>query len=121
MEVILDSNFIISCLKRKIDFLLELKLLGLKPILPREVLQELKDLRLKLKHEDKIAIDLALSLFEGTGIKKMKLGNRTVDMGLIDKGKKGIYIATLDSAIKRIVPNKVVISDSQNKLVVERD
>ena len=121
MEVILDSNFIISCLRRKIDFLSELRLLGLTPMLPREVLQELKDLKMKLKHDDRAAINMALTLFEEDGIKKMKLGNRTVDLGLIDKGKKGIYIATLDSAIKRMVPNKVLISDSQNKLIVERD
>ena len=47
MEVLLDTNFIISSLLKKIDFLGELEGMGFKIILPREVLQELKDFALK--------------------------------------------------------------------------
>ena len=50
----------------------------------------------------------------------MKLGNRSVDGGLIEKGKQGYYIATLDNAIRRVIPNKIVISSAQNSLQVER-
>ncbi|MEK6928777.1 MAG: hypothetical protein AABW65_02380 [Nanoarchaeota archaeon] len=120
MEALLDSNFIISCFKRKIDFISQLKQQGFKPILPIEVFQELKDLRFKLSHEDKIAVDIALKFFENSKIKKMKLGNRSVDGGLIEKGKQGYYIATLDNAIRRVIPNKIVISSAQNSLQVER-
>ncbi len=120
MEVLLDSNFIISCVKRKINYINELESLGFKVVLPKEIFQELKDLRLKVPHDDRVAIDLALKKFNSEKIKKIKLGNKNVDKGLIQLGKKGAYIATLDSAIKRSVPNKVVISDAKNSLVVER-
>src|SRR3989338_2242113 len=120
MEVLLDSNFIISCVKRKIDFVSELELLGLKTLLPREVVQELKDLRLNSKHDDIVAINVALEMFGNTKLKKIKLGTGKVDEKLIDMGKKGAYIASLDAYIKRSVPNRVVISNSANKLIIER-
>ena len=120
MEVLLDSNFIVACMKRKIDFISELESMGFKAALPREVFQELKDLRLKVPHDDRVAIDLAFEKFRGSKIKKVTLGNRNVDLGLIEKGRKGGYIATLDAAIKRSVPNKIMISDAKNSLIVER-
>ena len=41
--------------------------------------------------------------------KKIKLGTGKVDERLVDKGKKGVYIASLDSFIRRNVPNRVII------------
>jgi len=121
MEAVLDSNFVISCMKQKIDFMEELEALGFRVVLPREVFQELKDLRLKLPLEDKNAIDIALKLISSGKIKKQTLGKGTVDEGLIALGKKGAYIATLDSAIKRSVPNRIVIKNSKKGLEVERN
>jgi|SRR3989338_8101081 len=121
MEAILDSSFMISCIRQKIDFISELEALGFKVILPREVFQELKDLRLKVNLQDRSAIDIALGLSESKKIKKQTLGKGTVDEGLISLGKRGAYIATLDSAIKRIVPNRIVIKSSRNALEVERN
>src|SRR3989344_9092225 len=106
MEVILDTNFIVSCIKKKIDFMSELELQGFKVLVPREVLQELKDLRLKVRHDDRTAVNIALEKFASGNIKKMRLGTQSVDAGLIEKGKQGAYIATLDAAIKRTVPNR---------------
>ena len=120
MEVLLDSNFIISCVKRKIDFLSQLEDMGFRIIVPREVLQEMKDLRLKLPHGDKSAIDLGLQLIEKRKVKKVGIGTGKIDVHLIKMGQKGAYIATLDNAIKRAVPNKVFISDAANTIKVER-
>jgi len=121
MEVLLDSNFIISSVRKKIDFLAELELLGFKVLLPREVFQELKDLKNHSAPLDKSAIEVALKLFEVRKIKKTTLGNQNVDLGLIEKGRKGAYIATLDNAIKREVDNKVVIDASSNNISIERN
>ncbi|MBM3232755.1 hypothetical protein FJZ18_01145 [Candidatus Pacearchaeota archaeon] len=121
MEAILDSSFIISCVKKKIDFISVLEEMGFKVLLPKEVFQELKDLRLKVRSADRAAIDMAFDLFNTRKIKKTSLGNDAVDKGLISIGKKGAYIATLDSGIKREVQNKIVIRESQNSIEVERD
>lgn len=120
MEVILDTNFIVSCIKKRIDFLDELQTFGFKIVVPKEVIEELKDLKFASR-VDKTAANVALTLFEQNKIKKTALGGKKVDASLIAKGKLGIYIATLDSAIKRVVPNKVVISNAKNSLVIERN
>jgi len=121
MEAILDSSFILSCMKRKIDFLDELEIKGFKAVIPREVLQELKDLRLKVGRDEKTAIDVALDIIEKRKVKKMSFGGGKVDEHLIKMGQKGVYIASLDSAVKRAVPNKILISNSGNSLIVERE
>jgi len=122
MEVLLDTNFIISCLRKRIDFLEELKDLGFKAKVPREVLEELKDLKAEKKtgREARSAIDIAFQILDEAKVKKVKVGGRTVDDGLIAKGKEGIYIATLDNGIKREIPNKIVIDSAKNSLKIER-
>ncbi len=120
MEAILDTNFIVSCIRKNIDFLSQLESEGFKVKLPREVYQELKDLRLKVGHDERLAVDLALTMLTNKKVKKTTLGHTTVDAGLIALGKKGAYIATLDAAIKREVPNKIFIRASQNGLEIQR-
>jgi len=123
MEVILDTNFIISCILKRIDFIEQLTEKGFKIVVPREAIEELKDLKLsnKVSHEERVAINVALELLEKKEIKRIKLGKMRVDDGLVKKGKEGVYIATLDNGIKRQVPNRVVILDSKKEVGVERD
>ncbi|MFH1425509.1 MAG: PIN domain-containing protein [archaeon] len=123
MEVLLDANFIISCVRKRIDFIDELEVLGFKVKVPREVLQELKDLKRekKLGRETRTAINIAFQMLDDGGVKKVGVGGRTVDEGLIAKGKEGVYIATLDKEILRGVPNKIVIDNSKKGLKVERE
>ncbi len=123
MEVILDTNFIVSCVRRRIDFIAQLEEQGFKVILPKEIFQELKDLKKdsKISHETRTAIDVAMKLFEKVKIRKMELGHEKVDNALIRRGKDGYYIATLDRAIKRSVPRRIVIFDAQNKIGADVD
>lgn len=120
MDVLLDTNFVISCIKKKIDFVSELEALGFKVALPKEVLDELKDLKNDVSHSDRAAIGVALDMFDKLDIKRVKLGSGKVDDKLIEHGRKGSYIASLDAYIKRSVPNKVVINSATNGLMVER-
>lgn len=125
MEAILDSSFIVSCAKRKIDFIGSLEELGFKAVVPREVLQELKDLRLKVNRDERAAIDIALTLINSRKIKKSGFNANSskvsVDEQLIKKGQEGVYIATLDNGIKKMVSNRIVIDNATNDLKVERD
>jgi|TARA_Y100000310_G_C20659652_1_gene803997 rRNA-processing protein FCF1 len=118
MEVLLDSSFIISCIRKRIDFLDQLKEQGFKPIVPREVLQEMKDLykNKKSSQDDRIAINVANEMVQTRKVKKMKLGGKNVDEGLIEKGNEGYFIATLDRAIKHSIPNKIVINSSKGRV-----
>ena len=123
MEVILDTSFIISCLKKKIDFMKDLKELGFKIIVPREVIQELKDLnqRSGQPREEKAAIGVALEIFSSKDVNKVGFGEGKVDEILIKKGIEGAYIATLDRGIKRKIKNRVVIIDAKNSIGIERE
>jgi|SRR3989344_3262313 len=120
MEAILDSNFIISCFKEKVDFVSQLEENGFKILIPKEIIQELKDLRLNVPHADRVAIDMAFKILDSGKIKKTTLGSGKVDDKLIDKGKQGAYIATLDAYIKRNVPNRVVLNRAGKKIIIER-
>ena len=121
MEVIIDTNFIISCLRKKIDFVSQLEEQGFKVLIPKEVMQELKDVRRnsRASREDRIAIDAALEMFSGKKVKHITLGGGKVDDWMIHKGKQGYYIATLDREIKKHIPNRVVIFDAQKKVGAE--
>jgi rRNA-processing protein FCF1 len=123
MEAILDTNFIISCIRKRIDFLSQLEEMGFKPVVPREVIEELKDLKKRPgeSFEDRTSIGIAFRMFDDKKIKKITLGSGKVDDMLIKKGKEGVYIATLDAVIKRSVPNKIVISEARNALEIVRD
>ncbi|NCO11364.1 hypothetical protein CO038_01600 [Candidatus Pacearchaeota archaeon CG_4_9_14_0_2_um_filter_39_13] len=121
MNVLLDSSFIISCVRARIDFLSQLEEQGFKVQVPREVLQEMKDLKMrdKTSREDRISIDVALEMFERRKVKKMSIGVESVDDFLIKKGNEGYYIATLDAGIKNRIPNKVVIFSSKDRVGIE--
>lgn len=118
MEVLLDSSFIISCIRKRIDFLSQLEEQGFRVKVPREVLQEMKDLKKKSKTSrvDRVAIDVALQLIEQRKVKKMSFGDGRVDDYLIARGNEGAYIATLDAGIKNKIPNKIVIFSSKGSV-----
>jgi rRNA-processing protein FCF1 len=90
-------------------------------VVPREVLQEMKDLRLRngTSHNDRISIDVAFEMLEKEKVKKTTLGAGKVDDWLIKRGKDGIFIATLDNGIKKRVPKRIVIFKAQNRVGVE--
>ena len=123
MEVVLDTSFIISCIKRKIPFIQRLFEMGFNRIgVPRRVMQELKDLRTRSPRAEKEAIEIALRILEDNdSIKSVHIPSDNVDRGLVLKGKEGVYIATLDKEIKRNVSNRVVIRDATNSIEIERD
>jgi rRNA-processing protein FCF1 len=123
MEVILDTNFIISCLEKRIDFLEELQGNGFKVVVPRGVIEEIKDLKKnsKLSMRKRQIVGIALDLVEDKRVKKVSFGAGNIDENLIRKGLQGVYIATLDNGIKRRVPNKIIINDAKNRTEVVRD
>lgn len=121
MQVILDSSFIISCVRDGIDFVNQLKDQGFVAVVPREVLQEMKDLRIsnRSSREDRLAIDVALEMIEKNKVKKTTLGEGKIDDFLIKKGQEGSFIATLDNGIKKKIMKKIVIFKAQNRVGVE--
>ena len=113
MRVILDTNFVISCIKQKIHFLDEIpKLLPLAEIVvPEQVLSELEKAseNKKLKLKDREAAKLALLILQE--VKKIRLEKKFVDRGILEYIKKnpGDYVATLDRGLKSQLKNVIII------------
>ncbi len=109
MEIILDTNFILECVKNKID-LLEVGEFG-ELVLPEQVLIELKNLA-EGKGREKEQARLALAIIEQNkhNFRMIILEKKFVDAGIIRyvKGKK-VIVATLDKGLKSALKGRVRI------------
>lgn len=97
MKILLDTNFILSCVKQKIDFLSE----PYEFILAEEVMNELDVLSKKEKGKEKEAAILAIQILEKANLQRIRVDAKDVDKGLIRYAKNNdVIIATLDRRVK---------------------
>jgi rRNA-processing protein FCF1 len=111
-QVLLDTNFIITCMKHKIDFFEEIPLIGIPIIIPQEVIGELQ----KLKQEQA----LRLLKKEEDKFSKISLQGKNVDNAIINFANKNpeTIIATLDREIKTKIKNRKMIIRDKSKLEI---
>ena len=126
-QVILDTNFILSCIRKKIDFFEEIELMGMQITIPEGAIEELRKISLSDKklhfREDS---NLALRLLEKNKgkFKKIFFNEKKVDVGLIkfSRENKEVIIATLDKSLKNQLKeksgNSVLMIRGQKKLEV---
>ncbi len=114
MEIVLDTNFLLTCAKQKIDFVSianEKINEEIKWIVPLEVVEELKDLssRKGLKGKDKDAAKLAIELINMIKPEFISVKNKHVDEGIAQfiKGKDFV-LATLDKKLKSRIGNRIL-------------
>lgn len=109
-QVLLDTNFIVSCMKEKVDFFEEIPLMGISIIIPEQVIKELEKLHFKS----------ALGLLEKSNFKKIALLGKNVDNAIINYAKKNpeLIIATLDRGIKRRIRNPILMLRKKKKLEI---
>ncbi len=121
-DVILDTNFVLNCIRNRLDFYDELETRGYSVLIPFEVVEEIKRLRdsnkkLKFKEE----ADLALKLIESGDHKKVNCPGRYVDVGLkkyLDVHPK-VILATMDKDLKRAVHNRKMVIRNRKKLELQ--
>lgn len=108
MEILLDANFVISCVKQKIDFFSladELFDEKIEFIICEEILDELENISRKRgeKIRDKEAAKTALEIIKTIKPEIIKLNNKNVDEGIICylTNHKELVLATLDRELKR--------------------
>jgi|TARA_B100000315_G_C14386494_1_gene499890 rRNA-processing protein FCF1 len=123
--ILLDTNFILTSLKEKIDFFEDIKLMGLKIIIPKQVINELKTItKSKKKLHFREQSELALKLLEKNRKSWMKKDlstyGRNTDKGIINFANKNkrIIIATLDRELKKKIKNPTLIIRAQKKLEI---
>ncbi len=112
-EVVLDTSFILTCVKQKIDFFEEIKLMGIQILIPEQVIRELKNL--DINHSK-----LALKILGKHKFKKIDLKIKNVDNGIKEFAKmhKDTIVATLDRELKRIIKSPKLIIIGGKKLEV---
>lgn len=111
-QILLDTNFIITCIKQKIDFFEDISLMGIPLIIPEEVIGELK----KLKETSA----LKLLKIEEEKFKKISLKGKNVDNAIINYAKENpeIIIATLDQEVQKKIKNRKIVIRGKKKLEI---
>jgi rRNA-processing protein FCF1 len=111
-QVLLDTNFIISCARQKIDFFEEIPGMGLEILIPKQVFDEIK----KLSKSRKSALvreeaDLALKILNKNKFTLIKLRRNDVDKAIKEFAdeNKSVIIATLDKELKDKIQNQKMI------------
>ena len=115
MKVILDTSFILSAIRNKIDIFEELREYNL--LIPEQVLNEIKSLEnSKAKTEAK----LALKIIQRNKSKILKIEGKNTDNAIINYAKNNpqTIIATLDREIKRKTKNPKIIIRNKKKLEI---
>lgn len=128
MKIILDTNFLIYCAKKKLDYVEKIGNLineGFELVVPEQVVRELESLRddglKKVSGRDKDAASLALQLLGANKVKKVNVSGKTVDEGILNlagEDKKNI-VATLDREMRGIL-GRVILVNKQGKLMLTR-
>tara|TARA_Y100000034_G_scaffold135448_1_gene207400 strand:- start:1124 stop:1507 length:384 start_codon:yes stop_codon:yes gene_type:complete len=123
--VLLDTNFIITCVKQKIDFFEDIKFMGMKILIPKQVINELKRIvnsKKKLHNREDAVLSLKLLEKEKKCFRKIDLSKygKNTDKMLKNFAEKnsGIIVATLDKELKKKIKNQKLVIRGKKKLEI---
>ena len=117
---LLDTSFILTCVRNKIDFFEQLELNGFKIIIPEQVIKEIEAIKNSKKSEAKSEANLALKLIKTKKPKIIQLKGKTADNAIISYTKQNpsIIVATLDREIKKKTKNRKLVIKGRKKLEI---
>ncbi|MFH1452194.1 MAG: hypothetical protein ABIF88_03410 [archaeon] len=124
MEILIDTNFIITCVKQNIDFVARADDIideEISWIVPQDVLNELGNLKNRkgIKMEDKRAAVLSFEVLKNIRAEIIELPgeNPNIDIKIVNYLlDKDIVLATLDKDLKGRVKNKILTIRAGKKL-----
>jgi len=111
MKVILDTNFILTSIENKIDFIDEIEMMGHTPLVPKQVIDEMKAIHggnKKLKFRDEAEIGLKILNKKKPSLIDIK--ERYVDLGIIEytQDHPDVIVATLDRKLKEKLKTRIM-------------
>jgi rRNA-processing protein FCF1 len=116
-RVLLDTNFILECVKRKIDFIEDLILEGFTILIPQQVIQELENFKSeKNSTKRKDYSRIALQKIKSGNYEPLLLEGSYVDSGiaLYSQEHTEDLIATIDKElISRISSPRLVLTSKK--------
>ena len=121
-QAILDTNFILTCVKQKIDFFKEIPEKGIEILIPKQVIEEIKRVAnstKKFRFRDDAR--LAQVILEKNKFKEIDIRGKYVDRGLIKYATEHprLIVATLDKEIKDKLRNSKLIIRGKKKLELQ--
>ena len=110
-QIILDTSFILSAVRNKIDIFNEL--LEYNILIPKQVINE-------IKNQKSSNAKLALKILQLNKYNEIDLGKAHVDKLIINYAKKNpkVIVATLDREIKKKVKNSKLVIRGKKQLEV---
>jgi len=121
-KVILDTNFILNCVRNKFDFYEGIRDRGDTILIPKEVIEEIKRISktaksLKLRDESK----LSLKVIKSENYDEVDCPGRYVDSGIKKylNSNPDIILATMDRELKKSVKNRKIVIRNKKKLELQ--
>jgi len=119
-KVLLDTSFILSCVRANVDFLEGLFTLDLYPIVPLQVLKELRSItysKNKLKYRNEALLSLKMLK---NNVETIDLEQKHVDNGIVFflKNNESVLLASMDKGLSSRVGNRKVILRQKKKVVL---
>ena len=109
-EVILDTSFVITALKEKIDFFDEIESMGIDVVVPQQTLDELKAL----------GSNLGLAVLKKHKFKLIKISGENADAAIINYSRENpnVIIASLDKALQKKTKRHRMVIRARKKIEV---
>ena len=119
-SVVLDTSFILTCIREKIDFFEDIEMLGLQILIPEQVIKEVKQIsnskkKLKFREEAKLAI----KLLDKSIFKELILEGKNTDNSIAEYANQHkTLVATLDKELKKKVKSQKIVIRAKKKLEI---
>ena len=109
-KVILDTSFILTCMRQKIDFFEKISYDGMQVIIPSQTLKELKGL----------GADTALKIISQNEFETINAPGKDADTAILKIAKEdpSVIIATLDQGLQKKIKNPRMIIRGKKKLEI---
>ncbi|MEK6840370.1 MAG: hypothetical protein AABX79_00245 [Nanoarchaeota archaeon] len=109
-QVILDTSFILTCIRQKIDFFERLEHEGFKILIPDQAIDELMGL----------GAQLALNILGKNKFELVKLSGKDADAAILKFSRENpqAVVATLDAGLKKKVKNPKIVIRQKKKLEI---
>ncbi len=110
-KAILDTSFILTAVRNKLDFFRQLEERGFNIIIPEKVLSEVRSLRKSDKQKVRDNASLALKILENSKFETLFSDGKDADNAIMLYARKNPKdaIATLDKEIHEKTKNKKII------------
>jgi rRNA-processing protein FCF1 len=122
-QILLDTNFILSCIRNKLDLFEELKFRGYTVIIPEQIINEIEKIKISVKKlRFRKEAELALRILKKHNFEKILLEGKNVDNAIVNYARQypDLTVATLDNGIQKKLKkkNKIMILRNRNALEI---